>query len=124
MTVGGVYRMVKEAMRETLAEVLGLRPDARLHRGRAHPSAESLPANTRSACLRNYRITLTCPRFSGKTRPQLFFAIRCTIHFWWENIKGIPESSQRFLHIMCVVTVRVILSRARVPRRYAGRMTK
>jgi amino acid transporter len=38
-----------------------------------------------------------------------FFAIVVTIYFWWENIKGIPESSEKALRIMYVTTVMVVI---------------
>ena len=38
-----------------------------------------------------------------------FFAILVTLYFWWENIKGIPESSAKALRIMYVTTVMVVL---------------
>src|SRR5205809_436410 len=38
-----------------------------------------------------------------------FFAILVTLYFWWENIKGIPESSEKALRIMYVTTVMVVL---------------
>src|SRR5437773_230918 len=38
-----------------------------------------------------------------------FFAILVTVYFWWENIKGIPESSGKALRIMYVTTVMVVL---------------
>ena len=28
------------------------------------------------------------------------FAVVVTVYFWWENIKGIPESSEKALRIM------------------------
>src|SRR5208282_4048082 len=37
------------------------------------------------------------------------FAVLVTIYFWWENIKGIPESSTKALRIMYVTTIMVIL---------------
>lgn len=37
------------------------------------------------------------------------FAILVTLYFWWENIKGIPESSEKALRIMYVTTVMVVL---------------
>src|SRR5262250_2153931 len=37
------------------------------------------------------------------------FAIIVTIYFWWENTKGIPESSEKALHIMKLVTVMVVI---------------
>ena len=38
-----------------------------------------------------------------------FFAVIVTLFFWWENIKGIPESSHKALKIMQVTTVMVVL---------------
>ena len=37
------------------------------------------------------------------------FAIAVTVYFWWENVKGIPESSGKALRIMYVTTVMVVL---------------
>jgi amino acid transporter len=37
------------------------------------------------------------------------FAILVTVYFWWENTKGIPESSEKALVIMKLVTVMVVL---------------
>ena len=37
------------------------------------------------------------------------FAILVTIYFWWENVKGIPESSTKALRIMYVTTAMVVL---------------
>src|SRR5262249_41934886 len=37
------------------------------------------------------------------------FAILVTLYFWWENIKGIPESSEKALRIMYVTTVMVVI---------------
>ena len=36
------------------------------------------------------------------------FAIVATLYFWWENIKGIPESSEKALWIMQLTTVMVV----------------
>ena len=36
------------------------------------------------------------------------FAILVTIYFWWQNIKGIPESSEKALWIMQLTTVMVV----------------
>jgi len=38
-----------------------------------------------------------------------FFAVLVTLYFWWENIKGIPESSEKALRIMYVTTVMVVM---------------
>src|SRR4029078_11626816 len=38
-----------------------------------------------------------------------FFPVVVTLYFWRENIKGIPESSEKALRIMYVTTVMVVL---------------
>jgi hypothetical protein len=40
---------------------------------------------------------------------SVFFSVAVTIYFWWENIKGIPESSGKALRIMYVTTVMVVV---------------
>ncbi len=37
------------------------------------------------------------------------FAILVTIYFWWENIKGMHESSGKALRIMQITTVMVVI---------------
>ena len=37
------------------------------------------------------------------------FALLVTVYFWWENIKGIPESSGKALRIMYITTVMVVM---------------
>jgi amino acid transporter len=37
------------------------------------------------------------------------FAIVVTLYFWWQNTKGVAESSEKALHIMKLVTVMVVL---------------
>lgn len=37
------------------------------------------------------------------------FAIVVTVYFWWENTKGVHESSEKALYIMKLVTVMVVL---------------
>src|SRR3984893_10019227 len=37
------------------------------------------------------------------------FAIVVTLYFWWENTKGVGESSEKALHIMKLVTVMVVV---------------
>src|SRR5262249_7759616 len=38
-----------------------------------------------------------------------FFALLVKVYFWWENIKGIPESSEKALRIMYITTVMVVI---------------
>src|SRR5205807_9955938 len=37
------------------------------------------------------------------------FAVAVTLYFWWQNTKGVAESSEKALHIMKLVTVMVVL---------------
>jgi hypothetical protein len=37
------------------------------------------------------------------------FAVMVTVYFWWENTKGVSESSEKALHIMKLVTVMVVI---------------
>ena len=38
-----------------------------------------------------------------------FFAILVTLYFWWQNIKGVQESSDKALRIMQLTTVMVVV---------------
>ncbi len=45
-----------------------------------------------------------------RTNPNsfaVFFSVAVTVYFWWSNIKGVPESSEKALRIMYVTTVMV-----------------
>src|SRR6266550_2352331 len=104
---GGVYRVVKEAMGSTLAKfsVSALMFDYIL----------TGPISGVSAGL--YLVGLLnelfAYRHSGIVLPvnwtAAVFAVLVTIYFWWENIKGIPESSEKALRIMYVTTVMVVI---------------
>jgi len=39
----------------------------------------------------------------------VFFSVIVTIYFWWSNIKGVPESSTKALHIMKITTVMIVI---------------
>src|SRR5438132_1621 len=39
----------------------------------------------------------------------VFFAILCTLYFWWNNIKGLHESSSKALRIMQLTTVMIVI---------------
>jgi amino acid transporter len=51
------------------------------------------------------------PSFTEVTisRIAATFAIVVTLYFWWENTKGVHESSEKALHIMKLVTVMVVV---------------
>ena len=104
---GGVYRVVKEAMGSTLAKfsVSALMFDYILTGPISGVSAGQYLTgflNELFACL---HVNLILPINSTSA----VFAIVVTIYFWWENIKGIPESSGKALRIMYVTTVMVVV---------------
>ncbi len=103
---GGVYRVVKEAMGSTLAKfsVSALMFDYILTGPISGVSAGLYLMGLVNELLQ-YAHLKTLPMNEGAA----FFAILVTIYFWWENIKGIPESSEKALRIMYVTTVMVVI---------------
>jgi amino acid transporter len=104
---GGVYRVVKEAMGATLAKfsVSALMFDYILTGPISGVSAGLYLVGLLNEVLAYFHFSILLP-VNGTAA---FFAILCTVYFWWENIKGIPESSQKALRIMYVTTVMVVL---------------
>src|SRR5499427_9010539 len=104
---GGVYRVVKEAMGSTLAKfsVSALMFDYILTGPISGVSAGLYLVGLLNEVLAYFHSTIQLP-VNGTAA---FFAILVTIYFWWENIKGIPESSEKALRIMYVTTVMVVL---------------
>src|SRR5436309_8032214 len=103
---GGVYRVVKEAMGSTLAKfsVSALMFDYILTGPISGVSAGLYLVGLLNELLQHAHMR-TLPMNLGAA----FFAILVTIYFWWENIKGIPESSEKALRIMYVTTVMVVV---------------
>ncbi len=100
---GGVYRVVKEAMGGTLAKlsVSALMFDYVLTGPISAVSAGQYLVGL-------FNTTLPHVGFHRHLPPDLFsvlFAIAVTLYFWWQNVKGIPESSDKALKIMAVTTV-------------------
>src|SRR5215467_10531178 len=104
---GGVYRVVKEAMGATLAKfsVSALMFDYILTGPISGVSAGLYLVGLLNEVLAYFHFNLLLP-VNGTAA---FFAILVTIYFWWENTKGIPESSEKALRIMYVTTVMVVL---------------
>jgi amino acid transporter len=104
---GGVYRVVKEAMGSMLAKfsVSALMFDYILTGPISGVSAGLYLVGLMNEVLVYFHSTIQFP-VNGTAA---FFAILCTIYFWWENIKGIPESSEKALRIMYITTVMVVL---------------
>src|ERR1700730_742473 len=101
---GGVYRDVKEAMGSTLAKfsVSALMFDYILTGPISGVSAGQYLTGFLNELFGRLHVNLVLPINSTSA----IFAVAVTIYFWWENIKGIPESSGKALRIMDITTVR------------------
>src|SRR6266568_3226379 len=104
---GGVYRVVKEAMGSTLAKfsVSALMFDYILTGPISGVSAGLYLVGLLNELLQHSHSRILIPMNAGAA----FFAVLVTLYFWWENIKGIPESSEKALRIMYVTTVMVVM---------------
>jgi amino acid transporter len=104
---GGVYRVVKEAMGSRLAKVSvsALMFDYILTGPISGVSAGQYLTGFLNDLFRYAHLNVALP---GNLTAALF-AIAVTVYFWWENVKGIPESSGKALRIMYVTTVMVVL---------------
>src|SRR5512140_1213629 len=88
---GGVYRVVKEAMGGTLAKfsVSALMFDYILTGPISGVSAGLYLVGLLNELLVHFHAGMQLP----VNWTAAFFAILVTLYFWWENVKGIPESS-------------------------------
>jgi amino acid transporter len=104
---GGVYRVVKEAMGSTLAKfsVSALMFDYILTGPISGVSAGQYLTGFLNELFGRLHVNLILPINSTSA----VFAIVVTVYFWWENIKGIPESSGKALKIMYITTVMVVV---------------
>jgi amino acid transporter len=104
---GGVYRVVKEAMGGTLAKfsVSALMFDYILTGPISGVSAGQYLVGFLNDVLSYLHFRIVLP----VNTTAAAFAIVVTVYFWWENIKGIPESSEKALRIMQFTTVMVVL---------------
>jgi amino acid transporter len=102
---GGVYRVVKEAMGSTLAKfsVSALMFDYILTGPISGVSAGLYLAGMLNELLKHFHARVDLPMNGGAA----VFAVIVTIYFWWENIKGIHESSEKALRIMYVTSAMV-----------------
>jgi amino acid transporter len=107
---GGVYRAVKSALGGTLAKfsVSALMFDYVLTGPISGVAAGQYLAGLISELL-------VYTHLSGPLSPVSIsiisagFAVVVTGYFWWENTKGVSESSEKALHIMKLVTVMVVM---------------
>ena len=119
---GGVYRVVKEALGSSLAKVSvsALMFDYVLTGPISGVSAGQYIAGLINE-IAGGRPTLMagCPPPCGACLaarptfplmpPSVFFALAITLYFWWQNIKGIEESSDKAMKVMQVTTVMVVI---------------
>src|SRR5689334_10830773 len=104
---GGVYRVVKEAMGSTLAKfsVSALMFDYILTGPISGVSAGLYLTGLINDVLGYSHVNVILP----VNWTAAAFAILVTIYFWWENVKGIHESSEKALRIIYVTTVMVVV---------------
>jgi amino acid transporter len=118
---GGVYRVVKEALGGTLAKlsVSALMFDYILTGPVSGVSAGQYIAGLINDTLsiadaHGWIPTAVHHLFHGTPQvgvngTSVVFAIAVTMYFWWENIKGIEESSEKALWVMQITTVMVVM---------------
>src|SRR5690349_578074 len=107
---GGVYRAVKQALGGGLAKfsVSALMFDYILTGPISGVSAGQYLAGLLSETAQHFHLS---GPFSAGAASFLAasFAILVTLYFWWQNTKGVHESSDKALKIMKLVTVMVVL---------------
>ncbi|HEU5451113.1 MAG TPA: APC family permease [Terriglobales bacterium] len=116
---GGVYRIVKEALGGTLAKIAvsALMFDYVLTGPISGVAAGQYVVGLLNELLKFAFSHSLLPNFlAAHGAPQLnvnfFSMLLCaamTIYYWWENIKGIEESTDKALKIMYITTVMVVM---------------
>jgi hypothetical protein len=104
---GGVYRVVKEAMGGTLAKfsVSALLFDYVL----TGPISAVSAGQYLAGFIEDMGRYLHHPLAFSEDHFSAFFAIFVVGYFWWKNIQGIHESSEKALQIMIITTVMVVI---------------
>ena len=120
-TRGGVYRVVKEALGGTFAKfsVSALMFDYILTGPISGVAAGQYIASLINELFAAADLHGWVPRamhnmFQGtphinENYAAAAFALLVTIYYWWENIKGIEESSDKALRVMQITTVMVVI---------------
>src|SRR5690242_19010916 len=104
---GGVYRVVKEAMGSLLAKfsVSALMFDYILTGPISGVSAGLYLVGLMNEVLAYTHLNIVLPT----NATAAVFAAVVTLYFWWGNVKGIHESSEKALRIMYIATVMVVI---------------
>lgn len=118
---GGVYRVVKEALGGTLAKVSvsALMFDYILTGPISGVSAGQYIAGLINDILATanahgwipsaaHALFHGAPQVNTNTT-SVIFALAVTIYYWWQNTKGIHESSEKALRVMQITTVMVVM---------------
>jgi amino acid transporter len=104
---GGVYRVVKEAMGGTLAKfsVSALLFDYVL----TGPISAVSAGQYLAGFIEDIGKYVHHPLVFSEDYFSAGFAILIVLYFWWKNIQGMHESSEKALQIMIVTTVMVVI---------------
>ncbi len=120
-TRGGVYRVVKEALGGTFAKisVSALMFDYILTGPISGVSAGQYITGLFNQLLEVGAAHGWLPAFLFGAHHQVaqlpmnhtaaFFAVIVTVYYWWQNIKGLEESSDKALQVMKIATVMVVI---------------
>lgn len=104
---GGVYRVVKEALGSRLAKVAvsALMFDFLLTGPISAVSAGQYLAGFLQDVFNRYgySVHVSVNSFSA------VFAILVTVYFWWKNIQGIHETSEKAMRVMQITTIMVVI---------------
>src|SRR6204780_3902682 len=104
---GGVYRVVKEAMGGTVAKfsVSALLFDYVL----TGPISAVSAGQYLAGFIEDIGRYLHHPLVFSEDHFSAVFAVFVVLYFWWKNIQGIHESSEKALQIMIITTVMVVI---------------
>ena len=104
---GGVYRVVKEAMGGTLAKfsVSALLFDYVL----TGPISAVSAGQYLAGFIEDIGRYVHHPLVFSEDHFSAGFAVLIVLYFWWKNIQGMHESSEKALQIMIVTTVMVVI---------------
>jgi len=104
---GGVYRVVKEALGGTLAKfsVSALMFDYVL----TGPISGVSAGQYLVGVINEVFAFAHLPFHMNVNATAASVAILITLYFWWENVKGVPESSGKALRIMELTTIMVVM---------------
>jgi len=104
---GGVYRVVKEAMGSKLAKfsVSALLFDYVL----TGPISAVSAGQYLAGFIQDIGTYIHRPIHFNENYFSAVFALFVVVYFWWKNIQGIHESSEKALQIMIITTVMVVI---------------